>query len=177
MTLSATETLSALNTLGPIFHSCYGIIPNKDDPSVCDLPFWDDDDGEVYPNFEEMTNLAKKEIPFKKVTVKYEKDTWFGKPNEWWNDPEQRHYGVGKYYTVSELPLLKDVKYIKVVEPFMRVDLSSTKKKSNLTVHDVLLACNALCLDNSRTIGEGFKVLSQTDTELVLEPQIDNFST
>ena len=50
-------------------------------------------------------------------------------------------------------------------------------EKDNITIDDILFATRALAWDSSRTIDSGYKILSVDENVLVLEPQMDNWST
>jgi hypothetical protein len=71
---------------------------------------------------------------------------------------------------------LSERKYIKVVDLFDEIEISSSKKKSQITIDDVLFACRGLCADDTRGI-HGFDILSDDGSTLVMRADIDNWST
>ena len=67
-------------------------------------------------------------------------------------------------------------KYIEIIKPFMEIHLHFDIKKEKLTLNDILFATRCLCVDETRTINT-YKILKQTEDILILEPEIDNFSS
>jgi len=62
----------------------------------------------------------------------------------------------------------------------MQVTVSAADKGNDLTIDDILFATRALAMDDTRTVTEGYAgytVLEQRGDTLILEPDIDNFST
>jgi len=115
---------------------------------------------------DKLKELASKEILYPKITIKYIKDTWYGKPKEWYK----------KYIRKNKLEPIQTRPYITVVNPFMEVKLEVKKKGKPLTLDDVLFASRALMIDSGRTVFKYF-IISENVNELVLKPDIDNFST
>jgi hypothetical protein len=119
------------------------------------------------------------ELHFENVIIKFFEDTWRGKPSMigggWFNkvDPAKKSLIEGH---CGYLPFLNTRKYIKIIDPFMKVEISSKKKGAPITIEDVLFASRALAMNGWRTIGT-FKILKNDGVNLVLEPQTDNYST
>ena len=116
-------------------------------------------------------------IPYKTVIITQSGDGWYnGKPKEWYNKSSTR----GAFWQNGDhLPYLNTRKYIKVNTPFEKVTVSSKIKGDYLTIDDVLFATRALAMDETRTVGDdkSYKTLKNTNNILVLEANIDNFST
>jgi hypothetical protein len=67
--------------------------------------------------------------------------------------------------------------YIKVIEPFMKIEIDSVFKGLPITYDDVLFGTRGLCFDETRAY-DNFRVLpGSNDDILYLEPEIDNWST
>lgn len=118
-----------------------------------------------------LQELADTTVPFKTVIVKYRKNEWFGQLTPHWNSVS-KWFGPRK----TRLPFLSTRPWITVDEPFMQVTLSADKKGSLLTLDDILFATRVLAVDTTRTYDK-FKILSENETTLVLEPEMDNWST
>jgi len=140
--------LEKLNKLGPKYHSFFG------------LDY--DEDSEI-------------EIEYDIVKIMFEgraKDYWFRMPDEdWYNEDNLNPYNNGQ-----GLPTLNTRPYIWVINRYMEVHILKKQKQSSITLDDILFASRALCMDHSRVIDE-YKILSETNSILVLVPTIDNFST
>ncbi len=126
---------------------------------------------------EELLDQSLEKIKYKDVILKYKENKWYEMPMPWFNKPSKWWTTVLSHLYSFVLPHLYTRPYIKVVKPFMEVHISTDKKGGPLTLNDILFAGRALALDDTRTYDEGFKLLSDKDGVLVLEPQMDNFST
>jgi len=191
-----------LNKFGPIYHTYFGLFDTEVFPSTetkKDIEFLRnvfldgdkiifDDSGLQVTKISDIHNnesyvilydldKVKYEyqfiLPFKTVILKYEKDDWRGKPDEWYN----RSSRWWKNNRSPHLPYLNTRPYIVVDSPFMHVTVSGDLKGEELTIDDVLFATRALALDDTRTINNGYKILLRTNDTLVLEPDMDNSST
>jgi hypothetical protein len=142
--------LQKLNTLGPNYHSFFG------------LGSGNDHDMEI-------------EIEYNSVKIMFEgktRDYWYNMPsNDWYNKNNFNPYNNGQ-----GLPTLDTRPYITVKNRYMEVHISAKEKGSLITLDDILFASRALCADWSRVIDE-YKILSDDNSILVLVPTIDNFST
>lgn len=180
--------LEKLSKLGPLYHSYFGfnnhcqIYVDTEEEAIwyqdnleADyqqqseeyMVFWPDSKSLI---LEANNSLFQESL--KRVIIKYQKNTWYQKPKENWFNHQSRWFDL----SLNRLPYLKSRSYIKVIDPYMKVKVSAKKKGSPLTIEDILFATRALMSDETRTI-DSYKVLKQDDTILVLEPQIDNFST
>jgi len=193
-------TLEILNRLGPLYHTYFGFRPSVESDDYAehyssepdDINWYQDNCGNVQAKesgealihcfIDDMFQLANNNVvSFTKVIIKYQEDTWyskeksdwFNKPSDWWS-----HLKKDSYLRPYILPYLKSRSYIKVVKPLMEVKISSRKKGAGITIDDILFATRALMKDDTRTIDDGYKVLSSdSSSTLVLEPIADNFST
>ena len=119
-------------------------------------------------NKKSMDRLMTIKVPFEKVTIMYRTNTWYGKLNEWYNSD---------IYTVDDKLLgLKSRKYIKIIERFMSVEINANVKGAAITLDDILFATRGLMVDGSRTI-DSYEIVEIKNNKLILEPEIDNFST
>ena len=86
-------------------------------------------------------------------------------PGYWHTKPKDIWYKLPKYITVND--------------PFMKVTISEELKGSEITLEDILIATNALAVDQYRTMnhGNGYRIIGEHDDTLILEPDIDNFSS
>ena len=111
----------------------------------------------------------------KKVIVKFTDGNWYDYPEKWYNliNPKTRNRTDRKY----RLPRLWTRKYITVDNPFWEIRIDANIKGSPITIDDVLFATRALMADHTRTINGGYKVVQETNDILILEPDIDNFSS
>jgi hypothetical protein len=134
----------------------------------------------------DIAEMADVKVPYQTVVIKYRRDTWQGYPKEWYNKRRLRRYTLGeikkglnkeKYEDdEDDLPFLNTRKYIKVVYPFMRVEVSAVQKGKALTVDDILFATRALAWDATRSYFR-FTILDSDKETLTLEPYMDNWST
>jgi len=122
------------------------------------------EDHEIYYQKQYIDNLAIIKVPFKKVIVKYQENTWYGKLRKWYDKDD------------NKLPKLNTHKYIKIIEEFMCIEINAYKKKSPIIFEDILFATRGLMLDNSRHVNR-YTISKQKNNTLILEPDIDNFST
>jgi hypothetical protein len=187
----SSKLIAMLNVLGPQYHGWFGITPENyfsGIPDGCeqmvneavangDATIDHDEEGEgVTITYDEkyLEGLSKKRIMYKTVIIKFSENSWNGVPDEWYNQESNKWWKKTK----SKLLPLNTRKYIKIVEPFMEVSISSVIKGSLITIDDILFASRDLMADATRTIDEGYKVLSSDkNAVLILEPCIDNFST
>jgi hypothetical protein len=177
------KNIEDLNALGQFYHTGDGFY-QRDSPNeiyTCSSTIskkWykkmkgrqEHDDGGGYIDNTKAKELAQTEITFDKITLMYKEDTWYGDCKEWWNVEYKNKRWKPK------LSFLNTRKYIKVIDPFMKVEIDSKEKGSPITIDDILFAGRALAIDNTRTY-EGFEVISADDNHLILEPDIDNYST
>ena len=93
---------------------------------------------------------------------------WYNLPPIWWNENK---------FKDQLLPHLNTKPYIKVIDLFMKIQLSSIDKGSALTIYDIFFATIGLSRDCNRFIIEydkGYKIVYESDGELILQPNVDN---
>ena len=174
-----TDFLDTLNLLGNLYNSGRGFVPKPDNNKIiCSL---EDDEYD----YDECIEKSKKTVNFSEIIIKFSKDNWYNKPIKWYDDDDyikkvesynycKKYIHLYKKYKV--LDKINSKNYIKVVEPFMEIHLDKNLKQQDLTLEDILFATRSLCVDNTRRIDQ-YKILKQTDDMLILEPDIDNYST
>jgi hypothetical protein len=178
-----TNFINDLNFLGNIYISGRGFVPevNTDEKLIRTL----DDEDETMYDYLECIEKSKKTVNFNTVIIKYTDNTWYGKPIEWYNNDnyikkiENYDYALAYkklYEKYKILDKINSKKYIEIIKPFMEIHLHSDIKKEKLTLDDILFATRGLCVDETRTINT-YKILKQTEDILILEPEIDNFSS
>ena len=129
----------------------------------------EDDGYHFIYDIDTLFRLSQQTVPFDKVTIKYLDDTWFGDLKKWYNRTSQNQ---------KDLPPMKSRKeYIKIVEPFMEVTICAARKGRAITLEDILFATRGLMVDKTRNIDGGYKLLSQKNNHLVIEPDVDNYFT
>ena len=163
------HVIQILNLLGPIYHSYFGLHPEKDGYVEIEK-----DKLIPYSKVLESSNVV---IPFSKIVLKYSKDTWIEKPDNWFNKPSKWWIDYNNHLKPYALPYLNTRKYIKIDKPFMQITVSEEKKGSKLTIDDVLFATRGLMADDTRIVDGGYKILKVTKDTLTIEPKIDNWST
>jgi hypothetical protein len=126
------------------------------------------------PNEAVLKELGEFPIPYRSVIIKYRKNDWYGCPIVWYNSLKVP--GWLNSPRTDKLPLVSSIPYIEVITPFMEVKVSADIKGSPLTVNDILFATRPLMVDGTRNIFK-YDIISENEQELVLEPDIDNFST
>ena len=196
-----------LNTLAPAYHAGFGYISNEqyaDDetspltvgatafPNIATADDDDDSGYQVMIDLEEAEKAAKEcKLSHKTVIVRSGprgERGWDSKPslvkrtcfdNEELDIPEALNWyelptrpGKSKDFVgpLSERP------YIHVIDPYDEIELRSEEKDERLTIDDVLFACRGLCCGPDRSVGE-FAVLSDDGSTLMLQAEIDNWST
>lgn len=125
-----------------------------------------------------LKEKAKLTIPYHTVILKYEEDEWMRKPKEWYNLPPT--WWTGDKFKDKILPYLNTKPYININDPFMKITISSDDKGSDLTIDDILFATIGMASDSTRCIlmhDEEYKILSDQNGILTLEPNMDNWST
>jgi hypothetical protein len=146
-----------------------------------------DDDCEVDIEYKKsyIDKLMGFKSSFDKIIVTYTNNGWYGNLEPWYNfenDTRRATFWSGMRYDITDkcpknaLPKLSSRKYITIVDFLMKIKIQKSKKKSSITIDDILFATRGLMLDSTRSIFR-YKVLNVTDKTLVLEPEIDNYST
>lgn len=198
-------TLQILNRLGPLYNGYSGIYPEQngkcsgiyspDDEEIIQealdnhLDVLAEDDSPIktveeasetgcvtiFYDYNEIKKNLNVPVNYKKVVIKFTGGHWYNLPKKWYNmvNPKTRDRSDRKY----RLKQIWTRKYITVDNPFWEVSIDANKKGSPITIDDVLFATRALMADHTRTINGGYKVIQETNDMLVLEPDIDNFST
>lgn len=121
-----------------------------------------DDDYDLqitYSATETLLNEFNITVPYKLVVIKFNDPTyWITTPTDEWY--QMKHY-------------------MSVVNKFMEVHVSAEKKGTAITLEDILYATRGLAIDDTRPMnrGTGYKILEEDDDKLVIEPDIDNYST
>ncbi len=128
-------------------------------------------------DYNEILNESRTIVDYNEVVIKYKENTWYGKLREWYNEPRKNLVTPSEYLKPYILPYLNTRSYITIVEPFMKVVVSKEKKGTYLNIDDILFATRALMIDETRTVNGGYTILSETEETLVVEPDIDNYST
>ena len=179
---------------GQAYHSCFGFnweseiyIDRLDDLR---MKFWsyyddghydDDDDTElcVLPSKYVLKEEAQTSLPYRKVILMYcDPNYWREKPRfEWYNKFSRvfgRRAGIP---TEKMLEYLQARGYIKILDPFMKIEIDADYKGCPITYDDILFAGRGLCMDETRTYDNFMVLPGSTDDILYLEPEIDNWST
>ena len=195
--------LDTLNFLGALYHSYFGLHPEKhggieiedtkeetleslrknkkkygwnmyNNDGTRVIDVSDTWDTTVLP-YSRAIKLAATTVPFATVTLKFrEKDYW---PRAWYNEPSKWWKDYTPHLKPYVLPYLNTRKYIHVDNKAKKVVVSAEKKGSPLTLDDILFATRALMHDDTRVVNDGYTILKQTTDEITLEPHIDNWST
>lgn len=173
--MNSEEVVKALNKLGPLYSAHWGFSNSYDENTKTFIKeiYSDDlnDFIEVSYQYSEIIELSNTDIQYSKIIVKFENPEWkYGKPEKWYNKP------IDRSGNDDVLECLNTRSYINVINPFSEIEISSLTKGSAITIDDVLFACRGLCLDGYRCY-DSFKILHANQDLLVLEPEIDNFST
>ncbi|XWV26600.1 hypothetical protein QJ857_gp0466 [Tupanvirus soda lake] len=120
---------------------------------------------------------TSKPVKVKKLWFRGEKNVvdkptyWYDFPTDTFNSKNQKENKILTFVgPLSERP------YIHVTDLFEEIELRSIEKQNPLTIDDILFACRGLCADDTRTVN-GFSVLSDDGSELILMADIDNWST
>lgn len=178
-----TDFINELNFLGKLYISGRGFVPKVDSNEK--LIYDPCDEDETTYDYCECVEKSKKTVDYKTIIVKYTDNTWYGNPKEWYNDDDFINKIENYDYLSSYKKLYKKYKildkissknYIQIIEPFMEIKLNSDIKKEKLTLDDILFATRGLCVDHTRRI-DSYKILKKTKNVLILEPDIDNFSS
>lgn len=155
------------------------------DPDICldnneflTVPLWyktvelNNNESYFEVDHELQKRASKLRLPHRLVTVTCPGDDWKDLPDKWYEckPKEKIRHSVVTLQPVSSRP------FIKVLKPFVQVQLDSFIKKSRLTVEDILFACRTLCGDQYRSY-ESFTVRSDRGGHLELDIEIDNYST
>jgi hypothetical protein len=179
------EFLNELNLLGNVYTSGRGFVPEPKKENEENIKVIFNCKTEEYCDYDQCVSNSKKKINVDKIIIKYTDNTWYGDPIEWYNDDEylkkienenfipiyKKHY---KKYKL--LDKINSKNYISIVDPFMEIHLDRNIKGEDLTFEDILFATRGLCVDHTRTINS-YKKLKKTNNTLILEPDIDNYST
>lgn len=196
------EDLLTLNMLARSYHAGFGYDMEKQyshEPDALimgsmlypDLVSWDEeDDGYTSEiNLEEAERMAKEyKLLHKKIILRLTppgesawnelpsptKRTWFDdhdvvqKKMDWYELPV-RSLKKGKPFVgpLSERP------YIQVTEPYEEIEIN---KEGPVTIDDILFASRGLCCGPDRSVEE-YRVLSDDGSVLMLQAEIDNWST
>jgi hypothetical protein len=136
-------------------------------------------DDEVYVILYDTIYLeqkAKTILPYSKVVIKYEKDTWTEKPDQWYNKKSKFfvHNKRSEWNLQDVLPFLNTRPNITVKNPFMEVEVESNG--FFITYDDILFATRALAADETRTYN-GFRALYEDKNILTLTVDMDNYSS
>jgi len=140
------------------------------------------DEFNIVCDLNSVMNLSYSTIPHKKVIIQYsDKNYWERLPTEWYNRPSNWWKNIGKineYLLSYVLPYFNTCdRYIKVIEPFMKIEISAENKGTRININDIFFATRGLMADDTRTVDSGYKVIANDGITLVLEPEIDNWST
>jgi hypothetical protein len=173
-----------LNLLGKIYSSGRGFVPEieKKDNILVIYDYCDDE----YYDYNQCVKRSKKTIDIEKIIIKFSENTWYGDLVEWYNntDEENKKMENGRYSdeykehykTYKLLNAINSKNYISIIEPFMEIHIDAKIKGSKITIDDVLFATRGLCIDHQRNINS-FTEIKKTKKMLILEPDIDNFSS
>jgi hypothetical protein len=114
---------------------------------------------------------------------------WMHKPNKVYKTCFHKRITTPKYWyefpaekfksprgTCDLVGPLCDRIYIHVIDPFDEIEIRSEEKGSPITIDDVLFACRGICADDARSI-QGFNILMDDGSKLVLKADIDNWSS
>lgn len=131
-----------------------------------------------------LEQKAKTILPYKKIIIKYTKNTWrskftdFNIETAWYNQKSKWfvHKKSSSWSKEDVLPFLNTRSYINVVEPFMNVEIEKSLKKDFLTIDDILFATRALAGDETR-VYDKFSLISEKNGVLTLTVEMDNYSS
>jgi len=127
-----------------------------------------------------LKDKAKYKILYKTVILQYPSDYWRRKrTDEWYNNPSTWWKPYDKFKH-KLLPYLNTRSYIKVNDSYMKITISAEDKGSELTIDDILFATRGLASDDTRCICESdtkYTILYDDNETLILQPNMDNFST
>lgn len=129
-------------------------------------------------NYDTIKKESLEQVSYKTVIIKYTNENYWSKlPEEWYNMPSKWWKGYFPYLKPYVLPYLKSRAYIKINKPFMEVEVSAAEKGIPLTIDDILFATRALMWDDCRSVDGGYTILSKSNDILIIEPNIDNWSS
>jgi hypothetical protein len=171
-----------LNLLGKFYSSGRGFVPEIEKINNI-MVIYDYNDDEYY-NYNQCIKRATKTIDIEKIIIKFSKNDWYGDLVEWYNDNEKQKIENERYSdeykehykTYKLLDTINSRNYINIIKPFMEIHIDAKIKGSKITIEDVLFASRGLCIDHQRNINS-FTEIKKTKKMLILEPDIDNFST
>ncbi|ARF12158.1 hypothetical protein Klosneuvirus_3_293 [Klosneuvirus KNV1] len=161
------------------FDNNHKVVREDDDTPLNNFQEYLDDEeceyAKILYDYKKLKKDLEENVNQKKVIVKFTDGNWYDYPEKWYNliNPKTRNRTDRKY----RLPRLWTRKYITVDNPFWEIRIDANIKGSPITIDDVLFATRALMADHTRTINGGYKVVQETNDILILEPDIDNFSS
>lgn len=179
--LKKVNLLDKLNLLGKLFNSGHGFVPEPNKKKKVIFNYHD----EKYYSYDKCVKKSKLKIDVDTIIIKFSKDTWYGNPKEWYNDDNYIDQINNKkcvsefkkfYAKYKVLEKINSKKYIIIVKPFMEIHLYRKIKGDDLTIEDILFATRGLCVDHTRHI-DSFDILKISENLMVLEPNIDNYSS
>lgn len=197
------KDLLTLNMLARSYHAGFGYDMEQQYSDESDalvmgsmlypaLVSWDQGDDDNYIseiNLKEAERMAKTyKLHHKKIILRLTppgvgawrslpsptRRTWFdssdvvAKAVDWYELPSRPH-GRGKSFVGP----LSDRPYIQVIEPYEEIEIN---KDGPVTIDDILFASRGLCCGPDRSVHE-YRVLSDDGSTLMLEAEIDNWST
>jgi len=128
----------------------------------------------IFYDYDTLIAESKLYIPYKTVIIRNE-DCQIKDLDHWYNKRSTKLRNVG-YLRPYMLPYLNTMHYLVVNKPFLDIIISSELKKNPLSISDILFATRGLMIDETRTIDQGYKILSEDLDTLIVEPNIDNWS-
>jgi len=163
------------------FDNNYKVVREDDNTPLNNFQEYMDDEeceyAKILYDYKKLKKDLEETVNQKTVVIKFISGSWYYYPKKWYNmvNPHTRNRTDRKY----RLKQLWTRKYITVDNdnPFWEVSIDANKKGSPITIDDVLFATRALMVDHTRTINGGYKVVQETNDTLILEPDIDNFSS
>lgn len=160
------------------FNNGHKVVREVDNTVLNNIKEYFDDNCEyakILYDYIKLKKDLKRTVDQKKVIVKFTDGNLYEYPEKWYNliNPKTRNCTDRKF----RLPRLWTRKYITVDKPFTEVSIDANIKGSPITIDDILFATRALMVDHTRTINGGYKVIHETNYQLILEPDIDNFSS